>query len=481
MKINKFNIGYIAIFIGSISLRLGLALYNREANDPHMPVVRFILRNNELPEKINCWECFQPKLFYYTIAKILVFLQLDKSPDADAQKIIAQIVNFLAGVVILIVAWMFIGKLSEFRDGVKLLGFAFLAFNPQLIGINSQITNDTFLIMFCVLAVYCVYLVFKNQGVVYFLLVVIFSFLAVLSKTNGWVTVIAITMAITVRAFLSKSECRKMIVFAFAYPIFVISLAALSPLSQYVYNYQRYGSPILINIEKQPSPLLFKKTKIPYAGILSIQDGFLTFKFRDLIEYPLTYLLDDVDDGSHRTSLWTRLYGSANSIHFENYPPSWRNTALTSFVIYRGIFVLALLPAIFMLAGATMEIYEMIKAILTKDIAVLDSISYGLFALLFVGYFLFIMLYAFEYRTYYVMKAIFIYPGLLAFLLFFLRTLTAVFNLPKLKYWQGIGIYVFGWTLLALYILDVIILIVQLIPNQSGIYIVLDRLFRIWR
>lgn len=87
----------ILIFIGSLILRLGLSLFNREANDPHMPVIRQIMRNNELPDKADCWECFQPKLFHYTIAKILDMSGLEGRKDADAQKIVAQLVNFFCG------------------------------------------------------------------------------------------------------------------------------------------------------------------------------------------------------------------------------------------------------------------------------------------------------------------------------------------------------------------------------------------------
>lgn len=476
----KFNIILAIIFASSILPRFGLALYNREANDPHMPVVRYIMRNNNLPDKTECWECFQPKLFHYTIAKILSFLRLDSGQDGDAQKVVVQLINFLAGLTILIVAWIFVGNLSGVPERLKILGFALLAFNPQLIGINSQVTNDTFLILFSSISVFCAYFVLAKRMYVYFLLAVIFSALAVATKTNGWVTVIAISIAFSVRSSLSENTFVARFLFAATYPILVLSLILLNPLAQYIQNFQRHGSPLLLNMDPQPHPFLFKKTYTPYAGILSIQDGFLTFKLWNLLEESITYLPDDVSSDSHRTSLWTRLYGSANSIHFENYPPSWRIADSPPYWLYRGIFILALLPTAIMLIGFITEIYETIRGVLSRNLLFLNNSSYGLFALLLAGHILFIILYAFEYRIYTVMKAVFIYPGLLAFLVFFMKGAVVISSRLQLENRYITTAFVLMTVLPILYTLDVAILILQLIPNQSGLLLVVDRLIKAW-
>src|SRR3989442_15182227 len=54
---------------------------------------------------------------------------------------------------------------------------------------------------------------------------------------------------------------------------------------------------------------------------------------------------------SHRTSLWSQLYGRAHFSHFAQHPPSWRNTSPLVVTVGRLIFVLALLPTAFLLAG----------------------------------------------------------------------------------------------------------------------------------
>lgn len=477
----KYNIFIAIIFAGAILLRTGLALYNRESNDPHMPVVRFIMRNEKLPEKVDCWECFQPKLFHYTAAKLLEYLHLEKGDDADAQKVIVQLLNVFAGTVVLVITWMFVSSQQLIRDEVKLLGFAFLALNPQLTGINSQVTNDSFVIMFCVLAVYFAYLVLKYHRDLYYFFVVFFSVLAVLVKTNAWVSVVAIAISFFIEASLSDTGRFKKFVYVVAYPLLVACFAMLSPFSQYVDNYQKYGFPILLNINKQTAPFVVEETYIPYAGILSVQDGFFTFKLKDLLENPVTQLADRVVDTSHRTSFWTRLYGSAVSVHYENYPPSWRLKDRTSFVIYRGIYILALLPLVALLIGVVGDTSKTIKGFLRKDKGLLESVSYGLFALLFAGYILFAALYAFQYRTYNVIKAVFVYPGLLAYVYLCMQSLNRLFS--NLNFLGTIKL-VFGALmalLLVFFVMDVLVLYLQLLPNRSGWEIVLDRLSRAWR
>jgi len=477
----NYKIIIVLIFIVSTLLRFGLALYNRQANDPHMPVIRHIIRNNTLPDKMECTECFQPKLFHYTIAKILSLMRLDRGHDEDAQKVIAQLVNFLAGIAILAVAWVFIDRLPSVHERVKILGFSLLAFNPQLIGINSQVTNDTFLILFSSLCVFCAYFILAKQNYIYFFFLVIFSSLAITTKTNAWVTVIAITIAFLVKSSLSGTNIFGRSLIALLYPILVIGLVLLNPLSQYIQNYQHYGLPVTLNIDPQPRPLFFEKTYTPYAGILSIQDGLLTFKIGNLLEEPITSLVDEVGSESHRTSLWTRLYGSANSIHFENYPPSWRIAASPPYWLYRAIFILALLPVAIMLIGGVSDIYVTVKGILSKDQMLLNGVSYGLFALLFAGYILFIMLYAFEYRVYAVMKAIFVYPGLLAFLFFFIKGVMTISSRLQIKDQYMTVTFISMTALTILYALDVAILIFQLLPNQSGISLVAERLVSAWK
>src|SRR3989304_248957 len=129
---------------------------------------------------------------------------VNRRNDDIAQKIVGQLTNFFAGAITLVVSWKFISQLPANHTRNKVPAFALLAFNPQLIGINSQVTNDTFLIMFCTLAVYYTYFFLKESNIKTFLFAILFSVLAVTTKTNGWAVVIAISITLFIKFFTQK-------------------------------------------------------------------------------------------------------------------------------------------------------------------------------------------------------------------------------------------------------------------------------------
>jgi len=104
--------------------------------------------------------------------------------------LVAQLVNFVAGTITFIIAWIFIKKLPFKNDLLKLLAFALTALNPALIGINAQATNDTFCNTFFDIGT-VLYLHFlqetKNRN---FLLILLFTELGIVSKPHAWVTAI---------------------------------------------------------------------------------------------------------------------------------------------------------------------------------------------------------------------------------------------------------------------------------------------------
>lgn len=476
----KINYFFVVIFLCSTLIRTELALYNRQANDPHLTVVRFIMRQGELPQKEDCWECFQPKLPYSFWARLFFYLQLVEGKDAEAQKILVQLFNVTTGVATLLLVWLFLLRQHYLLDITKIIIFSLLAFNPQFIGINIQATNDSLLILLCTLAIYSAHRFLLHYRFIDYLIIIGSSVLALLTKTNGWVIVIAITISTLIFSFFRRENMSRFFFAAIAYPILVAAFVTLSPLSQYIDNYRSQGIPILLNIDPFAPPHLFEKSHIPFAGILSIQDGFLTFKFMDLLKNPITPLQETVADSSHRTSFWTRLYGSTNSVHFENYPPGWRTPEREYFWIYRVIFILALLPTLFFLAGIFREIFEFAKGLFFKDPERLQQVQYGMFALLIIGYLSFAVLYAFQYRTYNVMKAIFIYPGILAYTGVSAHMLNIFFSSHRTSNTLKYLIATLLFLLIIFYVADLYVLFMQLLPNQSGIDILKDRLQIHW-
>lgn len=422
---------YIAVFVVSAALRLGLALVNREAFDDHIGVVNLILQTNKLPETPDCSECFQPKLFYFIDAAAI--RMADINLDHENSIIIAtQLLNFFAGEIILVLAYLLIRQIQLDHHRIGLITFVLVAFNPALIAANSMASNDTFAILFSSLAVYFCWLFLKNSKMLYLFISGILVAMGIATKTNIWATALAIFLVLIVKGIKEKSSIGTLSAFAFLLGVSIVTF--LNPLGQYLVNLQKYGTPITLNVVKEPFPLFFEKTYVRRPGILSIQDGIFTFKFIDLLEYP-RLTLGTTDYPAHRTSLWTDVYASANSVHFYNSPDSWHTPP--DFNVSRDIFVLALVPAALLLFGVVSGWINLLRAVFGASNNMLINRSYGLFDIVFIGYIVFIVMLALQYRDFSTMKAIYIYPAIISFVVLFLEAATT-FNSLDVKHGKWI-------------------------------------------
>jgi hypothetical protein len=434
-----------------------------------MIVARLILSTHALPTKQDCSECFQPKLYHLAVALALKLAgRADESPLYSLayyrQVVIGELVNFPAGLLIVILGWVFVRRLLVKSEILKLLAFALLALNPALIGINSQATNDTFAILFSTLALYSTYIFLKRQKLGIFLLILLFVGLAISSKTNTLVTAIAILLVLSIKAWMDRGRPSPTLKYALVFLIVVPVVALLNPLNQYVTNYRIYGTPMPLSLDPEPFPSFFVEQESgARAGILSIRDGFFTFKFVDLMKYPRLEN-DRYNYPPHRTSFWTLLYAGAHSVHYANYPPSWSSEGTQGFSLSRAIFVLALLPSLLLMAGFLIEAFLVARGIARQDQPALETRSFGLFALVFLGYLGFVALYALLYRDYAFMKSIFLYPGLLAFPLFFVQAAAEFYAIisPRIR-WAVPFLNASMILLLGLYVLDVGTLIAHIL------------------
>ncbi len=462
-----YTVLFLALFLISLGLRLGLTLVNREANDDHMEVVRLILQTNRLPMKDDCWECFQPKLFHFTVATVLRSTGL-AGAGLNPQTLAAQLINFLAGAITLGIAWIFIRMLPVGSELLRLAAFALTALNPKLIGISSQATNDAFVILFSTLALFFTFVFFQKWKVGHFLLSLLFSALAIVSKTNAWVIVLGILLALCVNAWVRTAQRIRSLAYTTAFMFGILVLTFVNPLTQYLPNYAQYGTPITLNIPQAPRPGFIQETGWYRPGILSIWDGFFTFKYASLLGHPR---IEYVSAGypAHRTSLWTALYASAHSVHFDNWPASWSTSGDDGFALSRGIFILALIPTFLLLIGAVLELAAVLKAAARKNQRAAHEQAFGLFGLAFIGSLAFMALYAFEYRDLSVMKAVFIFPALLSFSYLFLRAgewlHSASARWLRRIFYGGLAACA---CLVVLYFLDVATLIVQVHAVPGG-------------
>lgn len=438
----------LVLFIGVV-LRVALALVNSEANDNHLKVSKIIADENRIPEDDcqpppgNCpvYEAFQPKLYHVTVALLWKIIPNQSLPIRTRA---AQLLSCAAGILTLLLVLRFCMQASGGSAKVRIYSFSLVALNPDLIGINAQATNDSFVILFATMALYFGYRFFESRQVTDLSWMIISAVLATLSKGNGLVVSIAI-LAVFAVAFLRRGHGysmtrRQAVLYGLVFFVsFVTVVVALGP---YREHYVRHGTPFWAGAPPPPFPKLLERTSYSsdngafagVPGVRSIADSLLTFRFFDMLRTPV--MTNDPENvvvpdeyPKHRTSLWSQLYGRAHFVHFEPWPASWRLPVrdelrwLTSLVwnLGRLIFLCALFPTALLALGICKKAVSSIRWMFGGAKNEYQGLGDWLFALSAFGYLAFIVLYSLRFRDYTLMKPIFIFPSLLAFLMIFMR------------------------------------------------------------
>jgi Dolichyl-phosphate-mannose-protein mannosyltransferase len=456
----------VLVFLCGALLRIVLTLVNLEANDNHIEVISIIADEGRIPDKSEIWEAFQPKLYHVTVAALWQRLSIS-SPLNRIR--IAQLVSCAAGIVTLWVALVFLRREANVSTKVCFLTFALIALNPSLIGINAQATNDSFVILFGSLSLFFGYRFFARPGTRDFCWMTLSAILAGISKGNGLVAFLAILGTFTIALVeLPEGSLSKRRQAALYGCIFLLTyLVAVPRVGPYWEQYRSHGSPFALPIPPAPFPNFFERTFVYKPGVTSIVDSFLTFRVFGLLSNPVS-TTDAEKYPLHRTSLWSQLYGRAHFAHFDAWPPSWRlpndgGQWATSLVqnLGRLIFLAALFPTTLLLVALWKRSVFAIRwfAGAKGDHALLEG---WLVYLAVWGYLAFIVVYALRHRDYAVMKAIFIFPGLLGFLMLFARECDAFYQRFIDMKAVRLSADVILLSLLCFYTVDILALIGQL-------------------
>jgi len=284
-----------------VALRLGLALATpaERAYDDHYPPVRIILTEHRLPDASDCWECYQPPLYYLISAGLTAAWQ--KLTDAsDLEKItrrVLQLVSTAAGCATLYVCWLAYRSFGGPRR-LEALAVAPVAVLPAHIRMSSMATNDAFTHFVASCAIYpALRAGTANWTTRACLLAGALAGTAVLSKAYGWVTVAAVVLA-TAYATRSGETVRASRLRAWRSGPALITLAAALAVGLWpgLRNLHTYGSFHVDNFELRDSPMRFQ----PPGSVRQI--SFFSFRLGDLLRNPWLHM-------SHVDSFWTELYG----------------------------------------------------------------------------------------------------------------------------------------------------------------------------
>ncbi|MGD8453404.1 MAG: hypothetical protein PVJ57_16450 [Phycisphaerae bacterium] len=291
-----------AILAAGVALRLALALAipPDRAYDDHYEPVRIMLDKGVLPSAADCWECYQPPLYYVisagpaALARSIAAAMGAPDTAEQAARRALQIVSFLAGCATLWVCRLILRRFPELTRH-EALGLAFVAFLPRHVYMSAMATNDALTYLAASLAVYAALRThaagWPTRGCV---LTGLAAGTAVLCKGYGWVTVAAILLLIWLftRVRGTTPPRREL-----TRPLLLTAAAAFAlGIWLVARNVWIYEHPHVDNFE------MFPETPMRYQPPGSIgQTSFASLRCRDLLTHPWVHV-------THVDSFWTQLY-----------------------------------------------------------------------------------------------------------------------------------------------------------------------------
>ena len=443
---------YTVIFTLSCLLILSLALVNNGyANDDHFTVIELISRFGVLPKSTQCWQCYHPKLYHFLVAQIWNILGIT-SPYF--QHITAQLFSAAAGCASIYLFLRFIRPLN-FPETTKVVVFAFFALNPRLIAISTQATNDALIIFLGTVNIYAVLRLFKAPSLKYALVVIASLVLGSMAKLNFGVFFIATLITLTALAILHRNYSLSLKKGYLGTALIGFLLSAISFLSfnGYIRDYQESGKLFTYNTPTYTLPHLYHLDSDYSPGIRSIYSGYFKFHYFDLLKNPHLSYTGDLRF-QHMHSHFSQLYGRFYFLGFDNWPPQWRADKPVVNAVGRISLAAGIVPTLLLIIGLFLTLRNVFKGWenLKRD----ESWVYLLYIAGFLG---FSVLFSLMGRTFVFMKAIYIFPGLLATIVPFFRGNAAVMmRNPTITR----ALYGFYICLFVLYIIPVVNLIIQL-------------------
>jgi len=431
------------VFVLALGTRIAFSLGNVHSPDNHIQVIELLRTTHEYPQPEECWSCFQPQLYYRIAAfwlDILSALGIGTSERGAVQAL--QILNALIGFATLLVIarWLSFLNLSP---PTRLATIAIIALNPRFIIVNGRVTNDTLVIFLSTVGIVLLHLYFVRPRMRVLLLSAAAVVLGNTTKGSALpaLALFAICLAVPWRYPVERS-CessrylgRLLIVGA------VIVLVFFG--GTYARNLQKYKRPFVLNIGLTAERLYGNAggrpfwydhdqyfsspsgTARPPWGAVA-WESFLTFRPIDLVRHPCNDKSPESESGAirspdHMRSVWTQIYARANSARFHPVPPAFLAKTPFSRGVCRLIFILALAPLALVLGYLASRAVRYLQELRDSPRRLAFRRPDCVLWLCFVLTVLFAAAYNYHLGHFSATKAVYYYPGMCGFLLFFAR------------------------------------------------------------
>lgn len=384
------------LFILCALPRIGLWMVNTEGNDDHVTPIQMWQEKGKFPEARDCWECFQPPLFYSIVKPWCSFL--DANETEDVFKVI-QSINLVLNLLIL---WLIIWYINTLKLE-RLLSIALILFwglNPELVSIGALASNDTLTILLGMVFTILVFRYIKSSTLYKEMGVAILIFLLGITKGNGLIFLGLFPILIGIKLILTKKLVWKQIARQFL--VWSLTLLAIAYAGNYIDKYQKYNNPFITNVDppyekatwNTPGDMIFRK------GVDTYKEAFFSFPIVNLIQEP--YNENGLENyPKHRQNLWTQFLGQFSNHLFERYPLTWVSHKNDMYNFSRVNFVLHIILLLLLITG-------IIWAYGHKTTIDIKLLGHSVIALIFLT---FVIRYSAQYRDFSFMKVVFIYPA----------------------------------------------------------------------
>jgi len=440
------------ILLLAIAMRLWLAAYNADANDSHLEVIHRIMITGELPVAGDCWQCYHAKAFHYPAAVLLARLSIDNPID---QLLLLQHVNLALGIATLLLLWSWLRD-RDLADEWKLALFGLFALNPRLATINIQVTNDTLVIFAATACFFCYVRFLERRRFAHLWAALAFCSLSVAAKASGIVVAILLFLHLLVLALFNLRRLGRLKGRIAATALIAAVVFAPAPFFGYAQNYSAEGTPLANNIPKFPFPNWSEDKRWSKAGTTSIVNTYLTFRWLNLVQYP--YLIKGpVLYPEHRTNHWAQVYGRHMFSRFEHWPESWTTNGYWATRVGQASMILGLVPLALLIAGLGSFAFVLAARVRgTRELKSLAADPDVFLAATFVIMIAMSLKLSLDFQTYRIMKAIYIYPGLIGALALTARG--ASLFAAKAPLWGDRLVHRLAVALIAVHLLDLAIL-----------------------
>lgn len=357
------------------------------------------------PQTNDCWECFQPPLFYLVIKTLA-------SPFAINTWVglyqLIQVVNFFLSAGILCFILLVVQSIPLPKN-LQIASALFWGMNPELISIGALATNDTVLIFTGFLLTFLFVRYCQKPSISVEIALVILISLLCITKGNALVFALCLFSIFGLSYFKPNAFQIKSIARHAVYGI--VMFFFVGHFGNFFDKHQKLGYAFTINQFKQNPPNWLEEDTIYNGrkGVTTITNSFFRMHFLSLVDTPYN-LNESKQYPMHRTSFWGQLYGQFSNYTFERYPASWQslnndnfNFTRINYFIHLPLFLLFIWA---IMVGIGKSFKHPFKPI-------------TIHILLLLAFVFFVMRYTYIYRDFSNMKVIFIFPALYSIIYLF--------------------------------------------------------------